>query len=450
MDPRVAASRGLDDLGERVEGAAVDVARLRADDRRPVADGQRALERVGAHPALVVGVDHGDAGAAEAEQPQRPRDGDVRLRAGQDLHRRRAEQALLGDVPARAREHRVAGGGQAGDVGHLRAGDEADARARGQAEEVEQPLAGDRLDGARGGRGDGAEAVLVPRRGQPVGGQRGGQRAAGDEAEVAPAGRRRETRLDGRGELVDHGLRRDAVLGQRRGQRGAQLADGGLRACVALADRGQVSGGEIGGVVQERGIEGSHPSTLPRPRSRSQRRSGHSAKPVHALGSRPTPGRSCQSSRVAPTASAPPKPTSPTPANVSAMRIARGPTARRATAVPLASKVTHVRLPSATPATSSAAPAELSAAPATLAAAKIAAHEAIVDGFEAVPASAVRNARRGVATSASASPPWRTRNALHSVRAPSTTSTAAPTRPSPVRTGSKVSSGAAPAAPAAA
>ena len=57
--------------------------------------------------------------------------------------------------------------------------------------------------------------VLVPRRGQPVRRQRGGQRAAGDEAEVARAGAARRARVDARDELVDH------LLGRRRPRRPA-------------------------------------------------------------------------------------------------------------------------------------------------------------------------------------------------------------------------------------
>jgi hypothetical protein len=94
------------------------------------------------------------------------------------------------------------------------------------------------------------------------------------------------------------------------------------------------------------------------------------------------------------------------------VRIARSPAARRTTATTVARIVTQARLPSATPITSATAPPELSAAPATLAAAKIAAHDAIVLGFDAVPASDVRKARRGSATSAGTSSPWRTRKAL--------------------------------------
>jgi len=54
--------------------------------------------------------------------------------------------------------HDVAGDRQAGRVGHLRAGDEADAGLRRQAQDVEQPALCDLLDDRRGGRGDVAEA----------------------------------------------------------------------------------------------------------------------------------------------------------------------------------------------------------------------------------------------------------------------------------------------------
>ena len=65
----------------------------------------------------------------------------------------------------------------------------------------------------------------------------------------------------------------------------------------------------------------------------------------------------------------------------------------------MARSPSQTRLPSPTPATSSAAPPAESAAPAALAAEKIAAHDAIVSGFEAVAESAVRNARFGLRAS---------------------------------------------------
>src|SRR5947208_9012470 len=97
-------------------------------------------------------------------------------------------------------------------------------------------------------------------------------------------------------------------------------------------------------------------------------------------------------------ASRPPKPSRPRPAIASAMRIARGPAARRTTAIPLASAVIQAALPRATPTTSMAA--ALADVPVrVLAAAKMAAQEAIVSGFDAVPTSDVTNARRGPDTS---------------------------------------------------
>jgi len=112
--------------------------------------------------------------------------------------------------------------------------------------------------------------------------------------------------------------------------------------------------------------------------------------------------------------------------------------------------VNAVSVPSATPPSISAAPlAEVAASPtaAAEAAVKIAAQVAIVSGFEAVAATAVANARRGDATSSSASPPRRTRNAAHRVRAPMTPSTSAPIRPKARRSASASSRLAAPARP---
>ena len=80
----------------------------------------------------------------------------------------------------------------------------------------------------------------------------------------------------------------------------------------------------------------------------------------------------------------------------------------------------------------------------------MAAHEPMVVGFEAVAASDVRNARRGLRTSASISPPVRTRNADHRVRQPSTAMTAAPRIPRIGRKPLWTSTGPAPAIPSAA
>jgi hypothetical protein len=81
---------------------------------------------------------------------------------------------------------------------------------------------------------------------------------------------------------------------------------------------------------------------------------------------------------------------------------------------------------------------------------KIAAHDAIVIGLEAVAASEVRNARRGEETSSAVSPPSRIRNALQSVRAPRNARNPAPRTPSAMRSASISSRALAPATPKAA
>ena len=128
----------------------------------------------------------------------------------------------------------------------------------------------------------------------------------------------------------------------------------------------------------------------------------------------------------------------------------RSPTRPRIAARPSDRTVNHVSVPQPTPRQSSSVSAVPSTALAVEAAAKTAAHDRIVVGFEAVAASEVRNARHGVATSSSLSPPSRTRNADHSVRSPSSASTAAPTRPSVSRSASISSSRPAPIAPSSA
>lgn len=142
--------RDVADLADRVDGAGVDVADLRADDDRPFQAGQGALQFGGDHAALVVDRHVADAGGAEAEVAGGQVDGHVVLGAGDDGHVGRAAQALALHVPAGLGEEFVAGGGQRGQVGHGAAGGEADGGVRGQAQEFQDPLRGDVL-----GDGDG-------------------------------------------------------------------------------------------------------------------------------------------------------------------------------------------------------------------------------------------------------------------------------------------------------
>ena len=201
-------------------------------------------------------------GRAEAEVAQHQVDRVVPLLARPARARRasRPGRASATSQPARA-QHRVAAGGEAGEVGHRAAGHEAHGAPRREAEQVEHPRLGDVLDrGVR--RGDGAQpGVLVPGAGQPVGGHRGGVGAADDEAEE-PAGRHGgQAGLAGLGEQVD-----DVVpVGRAVRQRAAEpLDDGGH---VRLRRHRPVGQGvepaeRVGVGAVERPCCGIHPAIL--------------------------------------------------------------------------------------------------------------------------------------------------------------------------------------------
>ena len=153
----------------------MDVARLQArrSSGRPSPASSAAASAAGLDAPLVVGGDR--LGRAEAEVAQGEVDGVVPLGAHQDAYAAASRRgpAAATSQPCAA-QHLVARGGEAGEVGHGAAGDEADRAAGGQAEQVDQPALGEVLDrGVR--RRDRPEAgVLVPRADQPVGGQRRG------------------------------------------------------------------------------------------------------------------------------------------------------------------------------------------------------------------------------------------------------------------------------------
>ncbi len=233
MHPGAVPASGLDRGTEGVERTGMDVARLQDHDRRAGAAGrpgprrQRRFERIGIDAALVVGGD--DFGRAEAEVTQRQVDGVVPFRADEHPDPRRPGQPVGGDLPACLVQHRVPRGGQAGEVGHRGAGDEADPAACGQPEHVEQPALRHVLDrGERGCRQEQAR-VLVPGADQPVGGQGRRVRAADDEP-VEPARRHRgEAGLAGPGEEVDDLRRFCRAVRQAGAERGGDLGHGGLR-----------------------------------------------------------------------------------------------------------------------------------------------------------------------------------------------------------------------------
>ena len=217
----------LRDLLERVEGARVHLAGLRADDRRTFASLEGRTERVRAHASLAVGC-HG-LGGAEPEQPQRAVDRDVPLLADEHPDARPARQPVTCDVPSRALEHAVARGGERRDAAHLRAGDEADRRIGRERQQLAHPFAHDLLDDRRRRPAHVEAGVLVPRRREPVARQRGWQAAADHEAEIPAARNRDDARVGGGRELLHDLLRLERLLLERYAQPRTQLVRGELR-----------------------------------------------------------------------------------------------------------------------------------------------------------------------------------------------------------------------------
>src|SRR5207253_6343967 len=93
----------MDDRGDLLEGierARVHVAGLGAHDRRAVEPAEGLAERVGPHPALLIGGDAMNASSAKTEHLERREDSDVRFVADDHADRRRAKQPVLLDMPA--------------------------------------------------------------------------------------------------------------------------------------------------------------------------------------------------------------------------------------------------------------------------------------------------------------------------------------------------------------
>ena len=207
MHPRADRVRRIDDRCQRVHGPAVHVAGLGEDDGRAGRPGEHLFGGVGADRPLAVHGDAFDRVAAETHEAQRLQRGGMDLVAGEDPDRGRADQPARLDVPAGPREHGVAGRREPDHVRGRRSGREPAADVRRQTEDLAHPPAGDLLDHRGGRAGDVRERVLIPGAGQPVGGQRGRQRSADHEPEVARPGRRDEARVGAGQQRVDHRLR---------------------------------------------------------------------------------------------------------------------------------------------------------------------------------------------------------------------------------------------------
>ena len=189
------ALAGGRDLDERVAGAGVDVAGLRAHDRR-ARRRRRARER--ARPARIRPCPStGDAPRRlrpEPEHAQRGQDRGVRLVADHDRDRSARPAARAPRRPSPTRSSTA----WRATARHVVFAiwppvTKPDAGLARQPEQLEQPAADDLLDDGRGRGQDVQPGVLIPRARQPVGRDRGRQRAADDEAEVARARRSRRS-----------------------------------------------------------------------------------------------------------------------------------------------------------------------------------------------------------------------------------------------------------------
>src|SRR5579859_271929 len=184
MDPGASVMCLRTYLRKRVEGACVDITCLQAENSRPL----KSRESIGAQTALIIGGNGNDPVAAKAEQGKRLEEGRVRFLADDDRDGRGAKQTIGLHIPASPLQDGVSSGGKASEVGHCSAGDEGARGTFGQSKNVEKPAQRNVFHGGGDGRHDAVHSVLVPRAGQPVGGERDGKRAACHEAEVAPTG----------------------------------------------------------------------------------------------------------------------------------------------------------------------------------------------------------------------------------------------------------------------
>ena len=107
--------------------------------------------------------------------------------ADHDGDGRGAEEAVVFDVPVLFLQQGVAGGGEAGEVSHCRAGNDGAGGFGGEVEEIAEPVEGDLFEDGGGGGHDAEGGVLIPGADHPTGGEGGGGGSAGDEAEEATA-----------------------------------------------------------------------------------------------------------------------------------------------------------------------------------------------------------------------------------------------------------------------
>lgn len=173
------------------------------------------LQSLWAHSTLVIHRHrHGRLGA-EPEEAQSAIDGHMALPTDEDADTRSAAEPVALDIPTCPLEHGVPSSSEARDMCHLTAGHEGKRGRRGEPEKLLEPLAGDLLDDGSCGPADDEAGVLIPGARQPVRRERGGQRAADDEPEVAAARNRDHPSVGRSGKRFDHGQRIDRYGRQR-------------------------------------------------------------------------------------------------------------------------------------------------------------------------------------------------------------------------------------------
>ena len=250
----------VDGLGERVEGAGVDVARRRSiTSVGPVARGQGPRQGVQPDPALAVG--RRSARTVPEPRPSRcTATSIVACRSCDAITRTRGapwSPASSTSQPAPA-STACRRGGEPGEVGHLQPPvTNPTAASAGRPSRSITQRAGSLLQGRRGRSRRPQPVVLVPRRDQPVRGERRRVRAADDESEEAAGAHRRETGLGERGEGLEHRLGGTGSLGHGGVHRGEHRLGGGQRGHRTVHEGVEVVGGERRRPGQESALVGA-------------------------------------------------------------------------------------------------------------------------------------------------------------------------------------------------
>ncbi len=236
-------------LVDRVEVARVHLAGVGDDDRGVALQlGEAALQRVEVEAARRVPGQLAHVGGADPEHRQRLGRARVDVPAREDRDLRGARQSRARDALPTSLPAPVAGDRQAGEVGHRASGHQDAAELGRQLEQVAQPIDADALEAAGERRGHPGAGVLVEGRGQPVGGEGRGRRAADHEVKEAGAGRSGRRLVAESSQVADRRERSSAVLGQSAAElRDRLLAAARLhRVAIQLGEEGaSLRGGEV-------------------------------------------------------------------------------------------------------------------------------------------------------------------------------------------------------------